>query len=472
MKKNSLILGAVLFLTMSVFGQSPAQQGALLPLSIGDYVKRVEDNNLDIRSAALSVEKANAQVKEAMAGFLPMLAVQGGYNYNNDLDSVTPAVVGASTMAVNGLYPAVSAPADSSYDHTLSLGVGLQETLSASAVASYKQAKKGAALQGAAYSLTRDTVVTGAKKLYMGTLLAKEAAAIRKESAQVGRETYDSLVRKQKAGAATELDVMQAEVDWRNLDALAQAAEQNFQVVLLQLKNLAGIPLETWVSFADEAEATQAVQDAVPKAPDMPEVAGILGKSPDYLVQLLQSDLAVLQKQAALEAFLHTLSLALNYGFADMKGIGNGKSINSGNKWLSNTPNATAQQQFTIGINVTIPIVQGGYRMAKIKEAEAAKEQASTDLANKERAIRLQLAQIQQKLESDITQVQNYILIQDTAQRGLQTAQASFRNGVITRLDLADARNQAEQARLGYENAVYNLACDWFDWLHVTGEAI
>jgi outer membrane protein TolC len=133
-------------------------------------------------------------------------------------------------------------------------------------------------------------------------------------------------------------------------------------------------------------------------------------------------------------------------------------------------PFGTAQQQFTVGINLTIPIVEGGYRIAKIKEANAAKKQAATNLSKKERSIRLQLAQIQRKLQTDVTQVKNYILIQDTAQRGLQTAQSSFRNGVITRLDLADARNQAEQTRLGYQNAVYNLFCDWFDWLQVTGE--
>jgi outer membrane protein TolC len=264
---------------------------------------------------------------------------------------------------------------------------------------------------------------------------------------------------------------MQAEVDWRNLDSEAQAALQNFQVILLQFKNMAGIDLDTYISFNDADQAGESIQASLPETPAVPDIAAVLSRNSGYKVEQLQSDLAILEKEAALKAFIPSLSLSLNYGWANMKGSGNDKSLNpKSGKWLSNTAGATAQQQLNFGLNIKIPIIEGGYRLAKIKEAEAAKEQASTNLENKERGIRLKLAQIQQKLASDISQVRNYILIQETAERGLQTAQTSFANGAITRLDLADARNQAQQARLGYENAAYNLACDWFDWEEATGQ--
>jgi outer membrane protein TolC len=446
---------------MSVFAQS-------LSLDMNSYISRVKADNLDIKAASFAVNKADAQVKEALSAVLPSLAVQGAYKYDNDLNSTTPGVVGASNpYGANpqrgAVFPAVSGPLDTNYTHQLSAGAGVEENLDPSAFASYKQAKTGRALEGAAFQATLDSVITGAKKLYMGVLLEKEAAETKQRSSDVSKDAYDSIVRKEKAGAATELDMMQAEVDWRNKAAEAQAAEQNYEQALLQLKDLACIPFSTTVYFSDENSLGGVAKNRT-QAPEEPDLTGVLEKNPDYKVEALRSELAAEQQKAALEAFIPKVSLAVNYGYADLQGLGNDKSLNHDSQWLKD------QQQFTAGVTVTIPLEEGGYRAAKIKEADAAKKQADANLENKERAVRLQLEQTREKLKADITQVNNYILIQDTAQRGLETAQSAFRNGAITRLDLADARDEAEETRLGYENAVYNLASDWFDWEQITGE--
>jgi multidrug efflux system outer membrane protein len=295
----------------------------------------------------------------------------------------------------------------------------------------------------------------------MGVILAKSGAEIQAASATVAKDTYESISRKEKAGAATQLDVLQAQVDFQNKQADADSAKQNYEVALLQLKDLAGIDFDAEVSFPDAGytgtDITQAV--SVPASTDMNEV---LARSTDYQTQRLQLELANIGKTAALQAFLPTVSASLNFGYAKLTGLGNDDSINKDNDWFDS-------KSFSAGVNITIPIVEGGYRAAKIKEAEATQKQAKSNLEKKERAIRLRLAQLRQKLESDVAQVKNLMLTQETAARGLESAQSSFRNGVITRLDLADARNQAEETRLGYENAVYNLFCDWFDWLQATG---
>jgi outer membrane protein TolC len=50
-------------------------------------------------------------------------------------------------------------------------------------------------------------------------------------------------------------------------------------------------------------------------------------------------------------------------------------------------------------------------------------------------------------------------------------AQTSFSNGLITQLALTEAVNKLDEARIGFENAVYEYFAAHYDWEVATGEA-
>jgi outer membrane protein TolC len=381
---------------------------------------------------------------------MPSIAAQGAYT-RNFMDVKQPAVVGTSTTAANGIYPAVSQNLDSNYSNQLTGAVAASINLDAGNVGTYRQARKGRAISEQGYEAERRAIITSAKKLYMQAVLTQHILAIRKASDALSRELYESAQRKHKAGATTELDLLNSEVDWRSKTSAAVAAQRNADVIMTSLKNLARIPLDKTLNLTDK-------QDKVPAMPAQDSLDHILSSRPDYRALVLSRELANIEKQNAFTSFLPTFQASVSYSAVRMSDIG----------VATVDPYHFQNAQFSI--TGTFPLFVGGYRAAKVKAASLDQEKAGLALSQKQENIQADLTQIRMELESAKSQMDTAKIEEDTAQRALELSQTSYTNGVITRLDLGKAQDQYDQARVGYESAEYQYLASYFDWQLATGE--
>jgi outer membrane protein TolC len=356
-----------------------------------------------------------------------------------------------AVASIPGGGPLVYQDVDSNYNNELSIGVGVtQKLFDPAAWAQYRRTKKAFSLQEQVFEAARQNIRSAAKKLYAQTRLAVSVLAIREASEKASRALYQSVERKYRAGAATELDLLTAEVDWKQKAAALTAARRNAETALLAFRNFAGIPLSREVVLTENSER-------VPALPEPRTLDSVLSGRADYRALLLSRDLADMGKKAAAASFLPTLSAGFSFAYGGM-----------GNDSLSGDYDYSAAQ-LTLGLNV--PIFAGGYRLSRVRAARIEQEKASLALTKKQNDIETALIEIRLRLNEAGERIEAARLIETAARRALALSQTAFANGLGTQLSVTEAANRLDEASLGLQSAVCEYHLAYYDWETASGNA-
>lgn len=440
--RNWIYFGLMIFFLLGI---SMHVQGEEYDLE--KYLTRVRGNNLDLALAAKELELARQYVTQARSAFFPVIAAQGGYT-RNFLDTTQSMAV----ASLPGGGPLVYQDVDTNYDNELSFALGLSQTIfDAGSIANYGQAKKGQSIREQAYETSRQNIMTIAKKMYLQNQLAQILVTILEGSERISMEIYQSTERKFRAGAATELDLLMAEVDWKNRSPQTMEARKNADMVMIAFKKLAGIPASENVNLTENRE----------NLPAFPENQGLdqtLNMRPDYRALVLSRDLADIEKQAALGMFLPKLTGGFSYA---MGGMGNGGSLIGDYDYSA----------MKLDLLLNVPLFTGGYRLSKVKEAKLEQEKADLSLARKRDTIESELAETRLRLNEAAERIKTAQLTESMAQRAVTLSQNAYTNGLVTQLSVNQAIDNLNQASLGFQNAIYEYLVAWYDWELATGTA-
>jgi outer membrane protein TolC len=438
MKKRATISFIIVCMT--------ALNAAALEYDLSAYLRLVEQDNIDIALAYRELLLSREQVNQALAPLLPGIGAEGSYTHNL-LDMPRSTAVASRS----GGGPLIYQDVDSNYDHELSIGIGVtQKLFDPGAWMQYRQAKKGLSLREQIFETARQNILTAAKKLYAQTRLALSVLVIREASVEAGRELYQSAERKYRAGAATELDLLMAEVDWKQKAAAVTEARKNAETALLAFRQFAQIPLSEEVVLTEK-------DDPLPELPEPRASGSALSGRADYRALLLSRELAGMEKTAALSSFLPTLSAGFSFAYGGM-----------GNDSLTGDSDYTTAR-LTLGL--TVPIFAGGYRLSRVRAARIEEKKASLALAKKHRDIESELTGIRLRLNEAKERIEAARLIEGAARRALSLSQTAFANGLVTRLSVTEAANHLDEASLGLQSAVCEYRSAYYDWETASGNA-
>jgi outer membrane protein TolC len=343
--------------------------------------------------------------------------------------------------------PLIYRDVDANYDNELTLGVGLKQTIfDAGTIANYSQARKGQLIREQSFEAVKQNLLYTAKKLYAQTQLAHKVIGIMEASEHTSMEIYQSIERKYREGAATELDLLMAEVDWKSKIPQSAGARKNSEICMLALHNLAGIPLSEEIVLGEQDDYLAVIIETQgPESSAMTEKSrldSIFASRPDYRALLLSREMADLQKTAALSSFSPTVSAGLSFAYG---GMGNEGSLNGEYDYTA----------FQLNLGVTIPLFTGGYRLSRVKSAEIEQDKASLSITKKQNDIEIQLIEIQMRLNETMERIESAQLIETTAKRAAVLAQSAYTNGLTTQLSVTEAINKLDQASLGLQNALF-----------------
>jgi outer membrane protein TolC len=438
MKKCILVSAVIICLA--------ALNTAALEYDLSSYLRLVEQNNTDIALAYKDMRLSREQVSQARAPLLPGIGAEGSYTRNlRDMPRST------AVASAPGGGPLIYQDVDSNYDNELSVGIGLtQKLFDPAAWMQYRQAKKGFSIQEQAFEAARQNILCAAKKLYAQTQLTLSVLAIREASEETSLALYQSAERKYRAGAVTELDLLMAEVDWKQKALSVDESRRNTETALLAFRNFAGIPLSQDIALTENSEQVPALPE--PLSPD----SALAGRA-DYRALLLSRELADLGKKAALSSFLPTVSAGFSFAWGGM-----------GNDSLTGDYDYTVAQ-LTLG--VTIPIFAGGYRLSRVRAARIEQEKASLALTKKQNDIETELIEIRLRLNEAGERIEAARLIETAARRALSLSQTAFTNGLVTQLSVTEAANRLDEASLGLQSAICEYRLAWYDWEIASGSA-
>jgi len=123
-----------------------------------------------------------------------------------------------------------------------------------------------------------------------------------------------------------------------------------------------------------------------------------------------------------------------------------------------------------VGATLSLPIFQGGKRMAKVQEQKLTRQRLDIGMENLQNNLSTEysraLASYKSNLAAYLAQKENVALAKEV----YDVIQLQYRNGVRTYLDVTVAESDLRTTRINYFNALYLVLASKMDVLRALGE--
>lgn len=380
-------------------------------VSIADAVNLALANNLDLRATFLKREEAVGAVVEAKAAALPHVTL--GANANSD-------------MAERGDIP-------ETYSATWSVAQPLWHSGAVSAGLRYAEMYK-ASTDEVIRKKVQDTmydVICG----YYGVLLSRQMVNVYSDAVGVAERMLETAQKKQKAGTASNYEVLRAEVEVASTKAALIKEENSFSTSCVNFIHMIGANQNSSVSFSDSL-------DYVVETNNFQElVATAMLHRPD-----------ILQAEAAVRMAEENLKIAKSeYGpSADLVVKG---------EFGDPDPNDRSKDEWnhdwSVGVQVSYKLFDGMARNGKVSQAESKLRQAKTALKNTEEAARVDVVRALLDLRNADELFRSQSKNIDLSREALRMLESGHKVGKNTQIEVLDARSALTEAMGQYYNAVY-----------------
>lgn len=410
------------------------------------YLDLVERNSHDLKLVKKQLEMADAIKKEAWATALPKIFAEGKYNRN---------------LLENKLFVDVTMPDDDGNQQTVtqefkisrnneySFNAVLNQTLFSFQIGNaLRAANQFEAMSNFAYRSGYQNIIAAAKKLFYQTLLLQVVAEVAEESEINARENYDNIKLKFDQGQVSEFELLQAEVNWKNEQPNVTLSKRNYELLLANLKMFAGIEYKTFVELVGGLQT-------FPQMPLKARLDSVLNKRPDYNALAWERKLRETGLRSEKSEYLPTLEANVIFAY-------NSQS----DQWkLDDNEN----KNVIAGLTLNIPIYLGGYRGAQVQKARIDLEKSNIQLDRLKDEIEKDLNNIHLRLKESDLRIRSAQSTLESTKKAFEIATVSAENGMITQLELKDARLFNDQAQLNYYMAIYDYLAAYFDWELATG---
>nr|WP_075965170.1 TolC family protein [Parabacteroides massiliensis] len=426
-----------------------------LVLDIGKALEIALSENPTVKVANKEIQKKKYAQKGSYAALFPQVSFAADYNrtlkkqvmYMDGFDMGSTEIPGMEDM------PNMDEGIEVGRDNNWNLGFNasmpivnatLWKSLSISAIdveLAIEQARS-----------SKIAMVNQVKKGYYGVLLASDSYRVFKESYDNAMENYLDIKRKFEQGIVAEYDLIRANVTVKNSEPNMLQAENALVLAKWQLKALLGMDLD--INIECKGQLTDFEKDLFG---DFLSTDTTLANNTD----LKQMDLQAKQLENTLTMqkfdYLPTLSLTGLYQWTAMNNDFKFKDY----RW---------NPYSMVGVSLSIPIFSGGSKFYKIKQTRNSLEQLNLQREDTQR--NLQLA-IKQYIDNMNTCVKRFDASQkgvEQAERGYMISQKRYDTGAGTLLEMNDSELALTQAKLNFNQAIYDYMVAKADLEKVLGQ--
>lgn len=281
-------------------------------------------------------------------------------------------------------------------------------------------------------------MVNQVKKGFYAVLLANDSYRVFKQSYDNAMENYLDIKRKYEQGTVAEYDLIRADVTVKNTEPNLLQAENSLTLAKWQLKALLGMDLD--LNIDCEGQLTDFKSNLFA---DYLSTDTTLSENTDLKQLDIQAE--QLRKTLTMQKFdyLPTLSLTGLYQWSAMNNDFKFKDY----RW---------NPYSMIGISLSVPIFSGGSRLYNVKQTKVSILQL--DLQRDDTKRNLQLA-VKQYVDNMNTCIKRFDAAQkgvEQAERGYMISQKRYDTGAGTWLEMNDAELALTQARLNFNQSIYD----------------
>ena len=273
---------------------------------------------------------------------------------------------------------------------------------------------------------------------FYAVLLASDSYRVFKQSYDNAMENYLDIKRKYEQGTVAEYDLIRADVTVKNTEPNLLQAENSLTLAKWQLKALLGMDLDLNIDCDGQLTDFKSSLFA-----DYLSTDTTLSENTDLKQLDLQAE--QLKKTLVMQKFdyLPTLSLTGLYQWSAMNNDFKFKNY----RW---------NPYSMIGITLSVPIFSGGSKFYKVKQTKVSIDQLNLQRDDTKR--NLQLA-VKQYIDNMNTCIKKFDAAQkgvEQAERGYMISQKRYDTGAGTWLEMNDAELALTQARLNFNQSIYD----------------
>lgn len=428
MKRIKII--AILIAGIFVGSYASAQE----VLTLQQAIKYALENKADAKKAALDVENSQYQIDEVRAGGLPQLNGAGSLTYNPMLQKVAlPGEIigkpGETVMVAMG----------QKWQSNAALQMD-QQLFNQSLFTGLKAARTTREFYAINKDLTEEQLVEKVAVAYYDvfqTKLQLETIDLNLSSTQKTRDVIKGLV---DAGLGRKIDLDRTNVAINNLQANRQIVVNALQLRENALKFAVGMPMDYPIVLSNETFEID------PSAAIL-EVSDLNSRTEIKLLEK-QIDLLELNRQNMKAEYYPKLSFTGNLGYL---GMGSSFPI------FSTSENVKWSPFSALGLNLTIPIFNGGATKARINQATIQLRQTQVDLDDTKLALDLANQNAKAQVKNSLLTINSNRSNVNLAKEVLSDTENNYRNGLATLTELLDAEKAYADAQNNLNTSLLNF---------------
>lgn len=384
------------------------------PVTLEEAFELARARHPSLRGVREELEKADAMLAQAWGALLPRISAQLMYTLNDE-----PTVVDFGAMSPVPVDPIVIRQ-----QHIVQAQLSVQAPLfNMPILSAIDTARLGRSMAGLAEEEGARQLLLGVATAFYGSLSARELVMVQADAFEKAKGRVRAAQARLDAGAGIRIDVARAQLELETARLAHEAALLGFDNARQALAGLL---------VMDELPLP-AVPETDPAAPATPEelVERAAAERADVELRRLQIALAEQNLESAWAAFYPSLAVAwqLQSELTDPAGFGGRR-----NAWA-------------LVFVLSIPIYdQSRYGLLDQRRAEI--RQAQTNLETSLLSIDTEIHSAFRAYESSLTTIDTAARQVELAEEALRLAEAGFQAGAATSLDVDDAQQRVNQARI------------------------
>lgn len=456
--RNWVMLVTGLALVRPVSGQ---EGSAVEVLSLERALTTAFENSRALEQARYGLRVADQQVREAWGTILPDISASASYSRNLVVQQAfLPAFIFDPNAAPDELVP-VRFGSDNTWQAGLSLSQPLFQWnvfIGLGAAARYRALERER-VRGVSHNM-----VASVRLAYLDALLAAEDMRLAEQSVDRVRRTLEETRGLNRAGLASDYDVLRLEVQLANLEPAWSRAQNAVadtkRTLLVAIGRDPLVPVEVEgrlnemnvLALAQNSASHQTLLRLAGYAE-----GGLLDADEAWQTarvarsDLRQARLAVDLERARLGAeraeYFPKLSVFSNYSLVAQE---------NGGPDFFGSANQRAKSA-TAGLRVELPVFNGFGREARVQQAQATMGQARSRLEQAEQDALREVHALVADAREARQRAQGQDRAVEQARRGYAIASAEYRAGLGSQLQVTDAEVALRQAEFNYAQAVYDF---------------
>jgi outer membrane protein TolC len=418
-------------------------------------------NNRLLRVAELDLETANKQVKEAYGALFPTVDGTASLQRNLKLPTTFLPAVFIDPEADPGEVVPITFGADNEWSAGLTLE---QKVFDAGVFIGVGAAGKFRDLNKESVRRTAQRVATNIRITYLNVLLAHEQVRVTENSIQRVERTLAETRALNRAGLASDYDVLRLEVQLSNIQPNLRRSRnelveaERVLAIEMGLDEVESVSAEGQLHLidlaqpADNTEANRSLLDFIGYAgaeeATLDELFAVaLERRADLREARVQRELEDVQVKVARTELFPRLNLFLNWFlFAQENGALN---------FYGDNPDQRATTA-AVGVSLEVPIFAGGSRWNRVEQRKIARRQVEEQIVDLTQRAENEVRTVYEQLTESRARAEAQKAAVGQAGRGFDIATTEYLAGTAPRLEVTEAELALRQAEVNYAVAVYD----------------